>query len=101
MIESNFMKKLSQYFSANLDKFYFLLIVSLFLTLIYPWHWNGLYGFDWTDTTYHFQQALNVYRGAVIGADFANNIENQQTKQQQFGGKSFSFGLPSFNIGGT
>lgn len=67
------MKPLLKYFSANLEKLYFLLIVLLFLILIYPWYWNGLYGFDWTDTTYHFQQALNVYNGASIGADFQSH----------------------------
>ena len=52
----------------------FFCVVITFLALISPWFWKGLYGFDWEDTTYHFQQALNVYNGDVIGDNLRSHV---------------------------
>ncbi len=49
-------------------------LAPVFLLLVLPWFTRGLYGFDWTDTTYHFQQALNVQQGREIGADFHSHV---------------------------
>lgn len=51
-----------------------LLLFIIFFLLITTWFWDGLYGFDWTDTTYHFQQALNIYNGKILGADFRSHV---------------------------
>ena len=50
-----------------------LLLITFFL-LITPWFWDGLYGFDWTDTTFHFQQALNIFNKYEIGSDFRSHV---------------------------
>lgn len=47
---------------------------ATFALLIVPWFFEGLYGFDWTDTTYHFQQALAVFHGQEIGRDVHSHV---------------------------
>ena len=42
-----------------------LLFFSILITLL-PWHIKGLYGFDWTDTTFAFQGAMNVFEGLAL-----------------------------------
>ena len=47
-----------------------ILNILVITTILLPWHITGLYGFDWTDTTYNFQQALNILNNKKINQDF-------------------------------
>ena len=53
-----------------------LIILNIFLILniLLPWNIRGLYGFDWTDTTYSFQEALNILNDKKINKDFFSHI---------------------------
>jgi len=55
-------------------KFYLVFNFLFILSLLLPAHFNGLYGFDWTDTTFDFQQALNILNNQDIGKDFFTHI---------------------------
>ena len=56
------------------SKFYLVFNFLFILSLLLPAHINGLYGFDWTDTTFDFQQALNILNNQDIGKDFFTHI---------------------------
>ena len=44
------------------------------ITILLPSHILGLYGFHWNDTTYNFQQALNILNNKEINQDFFTHI---------------------------
>ena len=48
--------------------------VFIILILLLPWHIFGLYGFDWYDPGYNFQQALNILNNKKINQDFFTHI---------------------------
>lgn len=71
------------FFSHNrgpLQKKFVIPTISALLTTIalsinlLPWFLSGLYGLDWSDTSYHFQQALNVYNGLLPQRDFHSHV---------------------------
>ena len=53
------------------DSLKHIFLISVFLL---SWHFQGLYGFDWTDTTYHFQQAINIANGLKLNEDFFSHV---------------------------
>jgi hypothetical protein len=55
-------------------KLLIILNIFLILNILLPWHIRGLYGFDWTDTTYSFQEALNILNDKKINKDFFSHI---------------------------
>ena len=48
--------------------------IFIILIILLPWHISGLYGFDWTDPAYNFQQALNILNNKKINQDFFTHI---------------------------
>jgi hypothetical protein len=48
--------------------------IILVSVLLFSWHFQGLYGFDWTDTTYHFQEAINIANGLKLNQDFFSHV---------------------------
>lgn len=50
------------------------LVPSAVLVFLLPGFVRALYGLDWTDTSYHFQEALNVLHGRYPHADFRTHV---------------------------
>jgi hypothetical protein len=46
----------------------------LFCVIIIPPFIRGLYGIDWTDTTFHYQEAINIINGRFPFKDFLSPV---------------------------
>ena len=58
----------------SVRKYDLLFVVGAVSLILMPSFYAGLYGLDWTDTTYNFQEAINVVNGLRPHNEFSTHV---------------------------